>query len=75
MRHGSPRTSAHGYSRSRRLVNTCDLLTGSDPQGMYWTAGGDATCGNWTKSGDEALGRTIARGGLAMGYSRQMQRE
>jgi hypothetical protein len=29
-----------------------DILTGSDPQGMYSTAGGDTTCGNWTKSGD-----------------------
>ena len=33
-------------------VNTHDVLTGSDPQGMYSTAGGDTTCGNWTKSGD-----------------------
>jgi hypothetical protein len=34
-------------------VNTHDVLTGSDPQGMYSTAGGDTTCGNWTKSGDD----------------------
>jgi hypothetical protein len=33
-------------------VNTHDILTGSDPQGMYSTAGGDTTCGNWTKSGE-----------------------
>jgi len=32
--------------------NEHDILTGSDPQGMYSTAGGDTTCGNWTKSGD-----------------------
>ena len=32
--------------------NEHDMLTGSDPQGMYSTAGGDTTCGNWTKSGD-----------------------
>jgi len=32
--------------------NQHDMLTGSDPQGMYSTAGGDTTCGNWTKSGD-----------------------
>ena len=32
--------------------NTHDILTGSDPAGMYSTAGGDQTCGNWTKSGD-----------------------
>jgi hypothetical protein len=29
-----------------------DILTGSDPAGMYSTAGGDTTCGNWTKSGE-----------------------
>jgi hypothetical protein len=33
-------------------VNTHDILTGSDPQGLYSTAGGDTTCGNWTKSVD-----------------------
>jgi len=31
-------------------VNMHDILTGSDPFGMYSTAGGDTTCGNWTKS-------------------------
>jgi hypothetical protein len=33
-------------------VNQHDILTGSDPQGYYSTAGGDTTCGNWTKSGE-----------------------
>src|SRR5438034_5649961 len=33
-------------------VNTHDILTGSDPQGLFSTAGGDTTCGNWTKSGE-----------------------
>jgi hypothetical protein len=33
-------------------VNKHDILTGSDPQGMFSTAGGDTTCGNWTKSGE-----------------------
>jgi hypothetical protein len=33
-------------------VNMHDILTGSDPQGMYSTAGGDTTCGNWAKSGE-----------------------
>jgi hypothetical protein len=33
-------------------VNTHDILTGSDPEGLYSTAGGDTTCGNWSKSGD-----------------------
>jgi hypothetical protein len=28
--------------------NEHDILTGSDPQGMYSTAGGDTTCKNWT---------------------------
>ena len=31
-------------------VNAHDMLTGSDPQGMYSTAGGDTTCGNWTRA-------------------------
>ncbi len=34
-------------------VNMHDILTGSDPQGLYSTAGGDTTCGNWTKSDEE----------------------
>ena len=33
-------------------VNVHDILTGSDPQGMYSTAGGDTTCANWTSSTD-----------------------
>jgi hypothetical protein len=33
-------------------VNMHDILTGSDPQGLYSTAGGDTTCGNWTKGGE-----------------------
>jgi hypothetical protein len=33
-------------------VNMHDILTGSDPQGMFSTAGGDTTCGNWSKSGE-----------------------
>ncbi len=32
--------------------NEHDILTGSDPMGMFSTAGGDTTCGNWTKSGE-----------------------
>jgi hypothetical protein len=39
-------------SGSGDAVNTHDMLTGSDPDGRYSTAGGDTTCGNWTKSGD-----------------------
>lgn len=31
-------------------VNVHDILTGSDPNGMYSTAGGDTTCANWTSS-------------------------
>ena len=30
--------------------NTHDILTGSDPDGNYSTAGGDTTCKNWTSS-------------------------
>ncbi|OED35170.1 hypothetical protein AB833_31440 [Chromatiales bacterium (ex Bugula neritina AB1)] len=30
--------------------NQHDILTGSDPQGMYSTAGGDTSCGGWTSS-------------------------
>jgi hypothetical protein len=41
-----------GISGSVDPVNTHDILTGSDPAGMYSTAGGDTTCGNWTKSGE-----------------------
>jgi hypothetical protein len=32
--------------------NEHDILTGSDPQGMFSTAGGDTTCGNWSKNGE-----------------------
>jgi hypothetical protein len=32
--------------------NMHDILTGSDPDGRYSTAGGDTTCGNWTKSAE-----------------------
>jgi hypothetical protein len=32
--------------------NMHDILTGSDPDGMYSTAGGDTTCKNWTSSGE-----------------------
>ncbi len=33
-------------------VNMHDVLTGSDPNGMFSTAGGDTTCGNWTKNSE-----------------------
>ena len=46
-------------------VNTHDILTGSDPQGLFSTAGGDTTCGNWTKSGDgSAIVGHVDRAGL-----------
>jgi hypothetical protein len=32
--------------------NEHDMLTGSDAEGHFSTAGGDTTCGNWTKSGE-----------------------
>ncbi len=34
-------------------VNTHDILTGSDPEGQYSTAGGDTTCANWTSNKPE----------------------
>lgn len=48
-----------GLDESGKLVNARgdkpnkhDILTGSDPLGMYSTAGGDTTCSGWTSSGD-----------------------
>jgi len=32
--------------------NEHDILTGSDPDGRFSTAGGDTTCKNWTASGE-----------------------
>jgi hypothetical protein len=37
---------------SGETPNMHDILTGSDPQGLYSTAGGDTNCGNWTKSAE-----------------------
>lgn len=33
-------------------VNVHDILTGSDPAGLYSTAGGDTTCANWTSAAE-----------------------
>ena len=41
-----------GVNGSGDQPNKHDILTGSDPDGRYSTAGGDTTCGNWTKSAD-----------------------
>jgi len=41
-----------GITGSGDTPNQHDMLTGSDPNGMFSTAGGDTTCGNWTKSAD-----------------------
>jgi hypothetical protein len=41
-----------GITGSGDTPNYHDILTGSDPAGMFSTAGGDTNCGNWTKSGD-----------------------
>ena len=41
-----------GITGSGDTPNQHDILTGSDPQGMYSTAGGDTNCGNWTKSAE-----------------------
>ena len=53
-------------------VNTHDILTGSDPQGMYSTAGGDTTCGNWTKSGDDGSAIVGHHDRLGLKVSRHM---
>ena len=46
--------------------NQHDILTGSDPAGMFSTAGGDTTCGNWTKSAEgSAIVGHVDRAGLA----------
>jgi hypothetical protein len=45
-------------------VNTHDMLTGSDPQGNYSTAGGDTTCGNWTNG----TAATPAEGSAIVGH-------
>jgi hypothetical protein len=37
---------------SGETPNMHDILTGTDPQGLYSTAGGDTNCGNWTKSAE-----------------------
>ena len=39
-----------GITGSGDTPNQHDILTGSDPAGMFSTAGGDTNCGNWTKS-------------------------
>jgi hypothetical protein len=41
-----------GIPGSGDKPNQHDILTGSDPQGLYSTAGGDTNCGNWTKSAE-----------------------
>ena len=45
--------SGRPQSVAKSGPNRHDILTGSDPQGMYIVAG-DTTCGNWTKSSGEA---------------------
>jgi hypothetical protein len=41
-----------GVSGRGDAVNMHDILTGSDPNGLYSTAGGDTNCGNWTKNAE-----------------------
>ncbi|MGE0630373.1 MAG: hypothetical protein AB7O43_21470 [Hyphomicrobiaceae bacterium] len=42
--------SGRADAQAKKGPNKHDILTGSDPQGRYSTAGGDTTCGNWTKN-------------------------
>ena len=41
-----------GITGSGDTPNQHDIPTGSDPAGMFSTAGGDTNCGNWTKSAE-----------------------
>jgi hypothetical protein len=46
-------TEKGGVTKGRGdTPNEHDILTGSDPQGLYSTAGGDTTCKNWTSNGE-----------------------
>ena len=58
---------------SGETPNQHDILTGSDPMGMFSTAGGDTTCGNWTKSAEgSAIVGHLDRTGLGK-TTRHMQ--
>jgi hypothetical protein len=49
--------------------NRHDILTGSDPNGSYSTAGGDTTCGGWTSNGQgSAIVGHHDRAGLSMDW-------
>lgn len=49
--------------------NRHDILTGSDPQGQYSTAGGDTTCNAWTSNGEgSAIVGHHDRAGLSMDW-------
>jgi len=51
-KHTAPTEKGEPVKGSGEQPNEHDMLTGSDPEGRYSTAGGDTTCGNWTKSAD-----------------------
>jgi hypothetical protein len=53
--------SGRPQSQAKTGPNRHDILTGSDPQGMY-IAAGDTTCGNWTKSSGEGPGNSAIVG-------------
>ncbi len=49
--------------------NRHDILTGSDPSGLYSTAGGDTTCSAWTSNGEgSAIVGHHDRAGLSMDW-------
>lgn len=49
--------------------NRHDILTGSDPMGLYSTAGGDTTCSGWTSNGQgSAIVGHHDRAGLSMDW-------
>ena len=49
--------------------NRHDMLTGSDPSGLYSTAGGDTSCSGWTSNGQgSAIVGHHDRGGLSQDW-------
>lgn len=61
----------HGKPVNDRSMrpNYHDILTGSDPQGMYSTAGADTSCSGWTSNGEgSAIVGHHDRAGLSLDW-------
>lgn len=52
--------------------NKHDILTGSDSNGHFSTAGGDTTCGNWTKSSSDGSAIVGHHDRVGLNMSRNM---